>query len=280
MFRYRADRPYVFLFFCLFLVDLSVYAFVDSFWVVFVYGGLSIFTKAPICAFNHHHQHVATFRSAWANRLLEFMYALQTGVSSHAWVLHHSLGHHLNYLDQEKDESRWARADGSRMGEWEYSLNVTLTAYPRAWKVGERYPQQRRIFLVMGLLTAALIGGLVAYRPMQGLLLFVILPVILLFGTALATYAHHSDRGTENHFVASNTILQPFYNVLTGNLGLHTAHHYKPGVHWSQLPELHEEIEAKIPADAFREPGWPWSLAGKSPKPRALEEAVGTSKAA
>jgi fatty acid desaturase len=281
MFRHPADRLPVFLFTCLLLVDLTVYAFVDAWWLLLPYAALAMMPKAAACAYNHHHQHVSTFTSALPNRLLELMYVLHTGVSSQAWVLHHSLGHHVNYLDQTKDESRWMRADGSRMGEWEYSLITTLTAYPRAWKVGERYPKQRRLFLLMGLLSLAMMATLVALRPLQGLILFVALPLLLLFGTAFATYAHHSDRSTASHFVASNNILQPFYNWLTGNLGYHTAHHYKPGVHWSQLKQLHAEIEAKIPAAAYLEPGWPWNMAGVSPKPTVTAEAAqANSKAA
>jgi fatty acid desaturase len=281
MFRHAADRLPVFLFCCLFVVDLSVYALVDAWWLLVAYAVISIVPKAGACAFNHHHQHVSTFTSPLPNRLLELMYALQTGVSANAWVLHHSLGHHVNYLDQTKDESRWMRADGARMGEWEYGLVTTLTAYPRAWRVGAGYPRQRRVFLVMGLLTLATMAGLVAWRPLPGLVLFVGLPLFLLFGTAFATWAHHSNRGTESHFVASNNILQPFYNALTGNLGYHTAHHYKPGVHWSQLVDLHAQIEPKIPAAAYLEPGWPWRLAGPSPKPRVTaDEGEGSSRAA
>ena len=248
----------------LFALDVSVYLLVDNKIAVVAWAIFSMFPKAGVCAFNHHHQHVSTFHYAWANRLLEFMYALQTGVSSQAWVLHHSLGHHLNYLDQTKDESRWARDDGSRMGEWEYSWITTITAYPRAWVVSAKHPRQRQIFLVMGILTAVLMAALVAYRPFNGLVQFVIVPFGMLFGTALATYNHHSNRDTADHFVACNNIIQRFYNVFTGNLGYHTAHHYRPGMHWSKLPELHAEIEAKIPKEAFVEPGVPWRFFGPS----------------
>lgn len=248
----------------LFAVDVSVYLLVDNKLAVVAWAIFSMFPKAGVCAFNHHHQHVSTFHYAWANRLLEFMYALQTGVSSQAWVLHHSLGHHLNYLDQKKDESRWARDDGSRMGEWEYSWVTTITAYPRAWAVSAKHPRQRQIFVVMGILTALLMAALVAYRPFNGLVQFVLVPVGMLFGTALATYNHHSNRDTADHFVACNNIIQRFYNVFTGNLGYHTAHHYRPGMHWSKLPELHAEIEAKIPKEAFVEPGVPWRFFGPS----------------
>ncbi|MFO0595561.1 MAG: fatty acid desaturase [Myxococcaceae bacterium] len=264
MFRHPEDRLPVALILSLFAIDLSVYWFASHPLIIVAWAIFSMFPKAGVCAFNHHHQHVSTFHFAWVNRLLEFVYVLQTGVSSQAWVLHHSLGHHLHYLDQTKDESRWMRDDGTRMGEWEYALMTTLTAYPRAWGVGAKHPRQRRIFLVMGLLSLALISGLVALRPFAGTVLFVLVPLGMLFGTALATYNHHSDRGTENDFVACNNIIQPFYNALTGNLGYHTAHHHRPGLHWSKLPALHEELKARMPKETFREPGVPWKFFGKS----------------
>ncbi|MEW5738873.1 MAG: fatty acid desaturase [Myxococcota bacterium] len=272
MFRYREDVVPVVVLLCVFSVDVTVYAFVDAWWVLLPYGLLSLLPKAGACAFNHHHQHVSTFTHWLPNRLLELVYALTTGVSSQAWVLHHSLGHHLNYLDQTKDESRWARADGSRMGEWEYSFVTTVTAYWRAFQTGAKYPKQRRLFVVMGVLSLALVATLVWLRPVPGLILFVLVPFLALFGTAMATWTHHSGRSTASHFVACNNILQPFYNRLTGNLGYHTAHHLKPGVHWSKLPELHAEIAAQIPADAYVEPGYPWKWFGASPRPVRAEE--------
>ncbi len=46
------------------------------------------------------------------------------------------------------------------------------------------------------------------------------------------------------------------YNALTGNLGLHTAHHRRPGLHWSLLPELHEKIRNQIPKEQILESFW------------------------
>ncbi|WP_399323377.1 fatty acid desaturase [Thiomicrorhabdus lithotrophica] len=44
-----------------------------------------------------------------------------------------------------------------------------------------------------------------------------------------------------------------WFNTLTGNLGFHTAHHYKQGgVHRSKLPALHEKIKDKIPKECFK----------------------------
>jgi fatty acid desaturase len=267
VFRYAADKPYVAAFIALGLVDFTVYALVDHWLALAVYSLFSIYTKAPICAFNHHHQHVPTFTSPVLNRLLEWWYALQTGVAGNAWVLHHSVGHHLNYLDQKLDESRWQRDDGSVMSEFEYSVIVTATAYPRAWKVGAKYPKLRFTFLAMTLISLSTVIGLVAWRPLPGFFVFVVIPLSALFGTAWATYAHHAGRSTASHSVASNNIMQPFYNWLTGNLGYHVAHHTRPGVHWSELPKLHDELKGNIPTDAYKEPGWPWRWFGKTPAP-------------
>lgn len=268
LFRHPADRLRVAYFLAVLALDLTVYLTVSHPLWLTLYFFVMILPKASSCAFNHHHQHVPTFTKAWANRLLELVYALQTGVTTHAWVLHHSLGHHFHYLDQKKDESRWQRADGSTMGEYEYALNVMLTAYPRAYRVGDRYPKLQRTFVGMALITAGLIAALVWYRPVPGLFIFVLAPAFSLFGTAWATYAHHVGRSTASHYVASHTVLQPLYNWVTGNLGLHTAHHYKPGVHWADLPKLHAEIEAKIPDDAFVPPGMPWRWLQATPKPQ------------
>jgi fatty acid desaturase len=150
------------------------------------------------------------------------------------------------------------------MEEFEYANITTLTAYPRAWHVGASYKKDRRVFLYMGVLTVAVMAALVFYRPLPGLFVFVIAPLFSLWGTAWATYAHHANRSVENHFVACNNVVHRVYNFWTGNLGFHTAHHYKPGVHWSKLPELHAQIADKIPADAYVEPGIPWRWLGKS----------------
>ena len=52
---------------------------------------------------------------------------------------------------------------------------------------------------------------------------------------------------------ASRNYVGGLHNKLTGNLGYHTAHHYRQGVHWSKLPELHESIADKIPEEFVTE---------------------------
>ncbi len=251
-FRYKEDRWPVFIVLSLTVLDFILYFTVNNIAVLSVYYLLMIIPKGVICAWNHHHQHLFTFRHTVLNRALEFVYALHTGVTTHLWRLHHVLGHHLNFLDQEKDESRWKRKDGTQMGLIEYTLNVALTAYTRGYQVGKKHPKQLSTFLIYTALTFAIVALLVWYNPVAGIMLFVLPMITSLIFTAYVTYEHHSGLDTENEFEASYNNLDPLFNRLTGNLGYHTAHHYKQGVHWSKLPELHATIEDKIPEHLYQ----------------------------
>lgn len=252
IFRHKEDRWPVFIVLLLTVVDFALYFTVSDLTVLFPYYLVMLIPKGIICAWNHHHQHIFTFRTTALNRGLEFAYALHTGVTTHLWRLHHVLGHHLNFLDQKKDESRWERKDGTKMGLVEYTLNVAVTAYTRGYAVGKRHPKQLKPFLIYTAITFTIIAALVWYKPAAGMMLFVIPMITSLLFTAYVTYDHHSGLDTKNEFEASRNKLSPVYNFLTGNLGYHTAHHHKQGVHWSRLPELHAKIKDKIPEYLYR----------------------------
>lgn len=262
LFRHPEDRIPVLLFSCVFALDLTVYFTATSWWLPVLWFALGIIPKGWISAWNHHHQHLPMFRHALPNRLLEVVFGFQTGVISHAWFLHHVVGHHLNYLDQQSDESRWKRPDGSTMGELEYSLKTALTAYPRAFKVGLRHPRALRIFLAMGALQLGLLGLLFWHNWYNALFVFLLPMGLSLLLVAWATYFHHVGLDTQEHTGASYNILHRGYNLMTGNLGYHTAHHVKPGLHWSKLPELHAQLARDIPPTLYRQPGLPFVWSG------------------
>jgi len=247
IFKHREDRWPVAIILLLTVVDFTLYFLVESAVALFVYYLVMIVPKGIICAWNHHHQHVPTLRNKALNRVLEFFYALHTGVTTHLWRLHHNLGHHVNFLDQTKDESRWQRKDGTQMGVVEYTINVGITAYPRGYAVGKHYPKYFKPFLLFTIFTFLIVATLVWYKPVAGTILFVLPMITSLFFTAYVTYDHHKGLDTKNEFEASYNNLNPFFNFITGNLGYHTAHHHRQGVHWSKLPDLHAKIADKIP---------------------------------
>lgn len=267
LFRHPEDRIPVLMFAGVFALDVTVFLTARSWWVPVLWFALGIIPKGWISAWNHHHQHLTMFRHALPNRLLEIIFGFQTGVTSQAWFLHHVVGHHRNYLDQTKDESRWKRDDGTTMGELEYSLSTMLTAYPRAWEVGRRqHPKSLRLFVVMAALQLVLLAGLFWVNPYNALFVFLLPMVASLFVTVWATFFHHVDLNTAQHAEASYNILHKGYNLMTGNLGYHTAHHTRHGLHWSKLPELHAQLARDIPAHLYRQPGIPFVWRGSEEK--------------
>ena len=138
------------------------------------------------------------------------------------------------------------------MGELEYTFIVAGTAYYRGYQVGKSHPNLQKEFLIYSALTFSIVALLVLHRPVAGIFLFILPMISGLLLTSWATYEHHAGLGTDNSFEASNNNLSPLFNLITGNLGYHTAHHYKQGVHWSKLPELHEQIKDRIPAHLIK----------------------------
>lgn len=204
-----------------------------------------------VAAFNHHHQHVNVFRSRLLNRAYDVVLAVQSGVGPYTWVLHHNLGHHENYLNQppcaNPDESHWTRADGSQMGRWEYTLHTFWHHQVDVYRIGQRYPRILRRYLLMKVPCYAFIAAGFLYDPLMYLLVFFVPSLLTLLHTCYATYEHHAGHNATEHVEASVNREHPLFNWLTCNLGLHTAHHMKPGLHWSELPALHARIRPQIP---------------------------------
>lgn len=253
MFRFSADRGPVATILALTAVDFLLYFFVDEPRLLVIYIAALIVPKACIAAWTHHHQHSHVFRSKPLNRMLELVHALHTGITTNLWVLHHNMGHHRNFLDQTMDESRWKRNDGTVMGKLEYTFSIALTAHPRAYKVGERYPKKRSEYVTFTAVTVGILAALIFFKPLNALLVFVIPMTLSFLYTCLVTYGHHAELDTDDEFAASYNKMDKLYNFLTGNLGYHTAHHHRSGVHWSKLPELHEQIKTQIPDYCYTE---------------------------
>jgi len=252
VFKYPKDRLPVAIILAFTALDVIAYFLVEPPWALVLYWLLLIIPKGIISAWNHHHQHVLTFRPTWLNRLYELSLALHTGITSNLWVLHHTLGHHVNFLDQQKDESRWKRRSGKTMGMLEYTVSVAVTAYYRAYQVGRRYPRHQRVYVLWSAITFALVATALIFRPLSGLFVFALPMVTSLLFTTWVTYDHHAGLDANDQFHASYNITNRWFNRLTGNLGYHTAHHFRQAVHWSKLPQLHASIATRIPAKLYR----------------------------
>jgi fatty acid desaturase len=257
--KYKADRFSVSFVLGVFTLHAAAFLFAPTWLAVLCVIPLAI-ASMFVAAMNHHHQHLNTFKSPALNRFYELALSLQTGIAPYAWVLHHNLGHHRNYLNQRPhesfDESKWTRADGSQMSRIEYTINLLANHQIDIIRVGRRHPKYFRPFLLMKIPLYAVLGLALYYNPINAVLCILLPGYIALAHTAWATYEHHAGLYPNDHHDSSYNNLNPIYNALTCNLGYHTAHHKRPGVHWSLLPDVHDDIKDQIPAEMIQTNFW------------------------
>lgn len=247
LYRFREDIIPSLIVLGIFTIQLCTFFFVESLWAVAgVMLGLLAISAMP-GSISHNHHHVPTFRSTWLNRPYEMILFLETGVLPFAWTLHHNLGHHKDYLDQEKDPANWLLADGRVMSRVRYDVVGALRIYPEIFRIGRDFPVLFRRFKLWSAVALALLGVFVLLDPAKALVLFIAPIPAMYLGLMDNTYMQHSDLDTSSELTASRNTTSRLYNFISWNLGYHTAHHMKPNVHWSRLPALYARLEAQIP---------------------------------
>jgi len=258
-FKFKADRAPVAFFTALFAVQLLAYWYLPH-WAAAIAGLVLLFPLGSAAIYNHHQQHHGAFNSPVLNRLFEIILGMQTMITSYAWVLHHNYGHHPNYMNQPpceqgegEDESRWARRDGTLMGRNEYTLNLLFRAPFDAWGVARKKPMLAVYFTLMLIPLLGIHAALLWHNFINYLAIFLIPAFCMLIYVYWLTYEHHSNLYTKDPYGASRNRVGRLYNIRTCNLGYHTAHHLKPFLHWSLLPEYHALIKDRIPAHCFVE---------------------------
>lgn len=214
--------------------------------LLFVSLGLLLFSACP-GAISHNHHHCNTFRPRWMNRVYEVVLFLETGIPPYGWTLHHNLGHHKDYLDQDNDPSGWREPDGRVMNRIKYDCYNALRVYPEIFRIGRRYPRVLRQFKRWGLVSLAVLALLIVFNPLPALIVFVLPMPIMLLGLLDNTYQQHQDLDISSDYTASRNTSNWLYNLISWNLGYHTAHHMRPSLHWSELPEFHARIRHRIP---------------------------------
>lgn len=247
IFRHRADGAAAALVLVTFSLQMYLFFTVSQPWHLAGYTFLLSIVQVSSGAICHNHHHVNVFTRAWLNRPFEVILYLQTGTSPFSWTIHHNIGHHKSYLDQHKDPSKWQEPDGRTMSRLKYDVLNALLIYPQIRRIGQQHPVLFRRFVFWLVISNLVLCTLIWLNPVNALIQFVLPMLAMLFILLDNTYQQHSGLSTHDHFVASRNVEHWLYNIPSWNLGYHTAHHLLPGLHWTELPRLHEQIRARIP---------------------------------
>lgn len=248
IYRRQEDVIPSFVVFTILIAQLTIIANVEqhSSLIALAFGFL--FLSACPGSISHNHHHYSTFRYPWMNRVYEVILFLQTGVPPYAWTLHHNLGHHKHYLDPKLDPAAWQGEDGKLLPRVKYDLYNAMRIYPEVIRIGQSRPKLLKRFYLWTAISLAVLFVLFLWKPLAVGIIFMAPMPIMLLGLMDNTYHQHQGLDMSSDYTASRNTLSRLYNLISWNLGYHTAHHSRPNVHWSDLPKLHETIKDNIPS--------------------------------
>jgi fatty acid desaturase len=199
---------------------------------------------------NHNHMHAAIFRSRKLNRLLNVLLSLIRGHTGSDIIVPHNLNHHVRTSTPED----WIRPELAgpglgwlRLARYVASASANMQLQRRR-KEAPRLERNRAHGLRIERAILAGVIVLALCHDWQVFLLFNVLPwtlgLALLVGVNLL---QHEGCDPDVAFGESRNFVGRAGNWLLFNNGFHTAHHLKPGLHWSELPALHASIRTRLP---------------------------------
>jgi fatty acid desaturase len=194
----------------------------------------------------HNTIHKPIFKSRVLNRMMQLALSLTYGHPVSAFVAGHNFSHH-KYTQKPKDAMRTSKM--------RFSLNILnqLLFLPRmsgdilvaeirfAKKMRLENPAWFRQYLfelalVLGVKVVAFIIN------WKCALLFMILPhYYAAWGIVGTNYFQHDGCDEDHPYNHSRSFSSKYLNWFLFNNGYHGAHHQRPALHWSLLPEYHDK---------------------------------------
>jgi fatty acid desaturase len=195
-----------------------------------------------VCVINHNHVHQSIFNTPIFNRLFGIVLTLVKGHTSSGVIQAHNLNHHV-HNGQQKDWIRPALAGKSsglmRLVSYIFNSSVAM-ANGRRNERNQGLPSAvisqirlERIILLIAILALVVID-------LHTFALYVLTPwiigVVMLVGVNLL---QHDQCVFDSKYDHSRNFTGKLGNWFFFNNGYHTAHHNNPALHWSRLPDFH-----------------------------------------
>ncbi len=211
-----------------------------------------LYLSVAVGVIHHHHAHLRMWNNKVCNRLTDYWITLLQGHPTYVFYATHNANHH-RYHHGPLDVARTYRFRG---GDTNNLVGYLLHPFQATWVL---YPVFMRWLARMRRRAPGVFGYCVGQYAALGLLwvflvmvnadkfvVYVLLPQLFGLHWLLATnylqHAHadgHSPLNFARNFTGG-------MNTLFFNIGLHTAHHLHPRVHWSHMPALHQQLATQI----------------------------------
>ncbi len=262
MLRHSADRRAVgYLLFTVFLAVLQwkVTGFQPALYALYLFMGVTV------AVISHNHNHLSMWKSRTLNLLTSYVISIHYGHPAIAWVPTHNQNHH-KYNNSPGDSGRSPIF-------FKRNHLLALLVYPTITGINQQadikrffrelWQKDRRAFW-LGISEYFVFFGFMAVvlvLDWRKALLFYVLPQqFALFVIQIFNYVQHVEANENSAWSHSRNFVSPVLNALLFNNGYHTAHHHKPGLHWSQVREYHAELAAKIHPSLLQKSWWGFML--------------------
>jgi fatty acid desaturase len=231
-----------------------------------LYGVVIFFLIGKTNYLLHLHIHHPFSRSSTLNLLLDLSMGSVTGMTSSNWRIQHLYGHHRGIDVPYRGNQTWQLEKYSALRALSFSIGTLWMTFFSPIKESFRKgiladlktPISYRWAFFDQSLLIVFVGALALWRPW--LVLFYLLPwyFVTHFVTRYVDYLNHygCDENGGNRFAVANNCLSRWFNFATHNFGYHTAHHLRPGAHWTTLPDIHAQYADQIPENNLKQFSW------------------------
>jgi fatty acid desaturase len=229
------------------------------------------------CIIKHNHIHCRTFTNRFCNRAFDHFLGLCTGQPTTAIISIHNERHHAQYHTQ--NDCVRSSLVGFR---WNW---LNLVVFPFAAvrlvylnKSGDIHRwQKQKPYLYHRLLSerAVVLAFILIFLALDWRSTLVYFGLPLLFaqwGMVTINLLQHQGCDHDSSHNHSRNVTGHFINWLFLNNGFHTAHHLRPSLHWSHLPEFHHthvkpEIREDLNEQSLLVSIWKQFFGRKTPRP-------------
>ena len=204
---------------------------------------VSIALTVSACCAKHNHTHRPIFRGQMTNRLMDFWLTFLTGSSTTGIRVAHQVRHHGSSQSPED----FVRCSLVReMPAWRALVCYVPKVIAETWRhmaADLKLPKRRNLHhavIVERVLLWTVIAGLI-YLDGISFLIYILLPWGFAQWFLIAVnLPQHDGCDESSEWLHSRNVTGAWSNWWFLNNGYHTAHHLKPGLHWSELATWHD----------------------------------------
>ncbi|WP_308418290.1 fatty acid desaturase [Iodobacter fluviatilis] len=212
---------------------------------------LLLFLTLGISVIHHNHCHLHIWRNKQFNRMTDIWITLLQGHPTFVFYPAHIANHH-RYHHGPKDVARTYRfgSDSNNLlGYVLHPLQAAWVLYPLFITWLSRLKQRKSAvfyYCLRQYIVMALAWCLLAMIDYHKFLTFILMPQLHGLHWLLATnYLQHAHADGHSRINFARNF-EGWVNPLLFNIGLHTAHHRHPRVHWSELSTLHPRYRQQV----------------------------------